>query len=149
MIKINRRVGMQAYTVGIAEGMTIDIISTLRSKFKKQLLINTTVKTGYMDEGELLEKTKTQSPKERAQNVALFREQAESAMLEAYLETCVTDWDVRDTDGVVVPFSVKELKKLFLNDENRHQVFDLIQLSNQEELFWVKETNEAIEQVKK
>lgn len=149
MIKINRRVGMQAYTVGIAEGMTIDIISTLRSDFKKQLLINTTVKTGYMDEGELLEKTKTQSPKERAKNVALFREQAESAMLEAYLETCVTDWDVRDTDGVVVPFSIKELKKLFLNDENRHQVLDLIQLSNQEELFWVKETNEAIEQVKK
>lgn len=140
---------MQAYTVGIAEGMTIDIISTLRSKFKEQLLINTAAKTGYMDEVELREKTKTQSPKERAQNVALFREQAESAMLEAYLETCVTDWDVRDTDGVVVPFSIKELKKLFLNDENRHQVFDLIQLSNQEELFWVKETEEAIEQVKK
>ncbi len=149
MIKINRRVGMQAYTVGIAEGMTIDIISTLRSKFKEQLLINTAAKTGYMDEGELREKTKTQSPKERAQTLALFREQAESAMLEAYLETCVTDWDVRDTDGVVVPFSIKELKKLFLNDENRHQVLDLIQLSNQEELFWVKETNEAIEQVKK
>lgn len=140
---------MQAYTVGIAEGMTIDIISTLRSKFKEQLLINTAAKTGYMDEGELREKTKTQSPKERAQTLALFREQAESAMLEAYLETCVTDWDVRDTDGVVVPFSVKELKKLFLNEENRHQVLDLIQLSNQEELFWVKETEEAIEQVKK
>ncbi|AUR84048.1 hypothetical protein NVP1047O_34 [Vibrio phage 1.047.O._10N.286.55.F2] len=149
MIKINRRVGMQAYTVGIAEGMTIDIISTLRSDFKKQLLINTAAKTGYMDEGELLEKTKTQSPKERAQTLALFREQAESAMLEAYLETCVTGWDVRDTDGVVVPFSIGELKKLFLTDENRHQVNDLIQISSREELFWIKETNEAIEQVKK
>ncbi len=149
MIKINRRVGMQAYTVGIAEGMTIDIISTLRSDYKKQLLINTAAKTGYMDEGELLEKTKTQTPKERAQTLALFREQAESAMLEAYLETCVTGWDVYDTDGEVVPFSVKELKKLFLDDENRHQVFSLMQISNQEELFWIKETDEAIEQVKK
>ena len=149
MIKINRRVGMQAYTVGIADGMTIDIISTLRSDFKKQLLINTAAKTGYMDEGELLEKTKTQTPKERAQTVALFREQAESAMFEAYLETCVTGWEVHDTDGEVVPFSVGELKKLFLTDENKHQVNDLIQISSREELFWIKETNEAVEQVKK
>lgn len=149
MIKINRSVGMQAYTVGLGDNMTIDIISTLRSNFKKQLLINTAVKTGYMDEGEVLEKTKTQTPKERAQTVALFREQAESAMLEAYLETCVTDWNVHDTDGAVVPFSIGELKKLFLTDENRHQVNDLIQISSREELFWIKETNEAIEQVKK
>lgn len=149
MIKINRSVGMQAYTVGLGDNMTIDIISTLRSNFKKQLLINTAVKTGYMDEGEVLEKTKTQTPKERAQTVALFREQAESAMLEAYLETCVTGWNVHDADGEVVPFSVTELKKLFLTDENRHQVNDLIQISSREELFWIKETNEAIEQVKK
>ena len=149
MIKINRSVGMQAYTVGLGDNMTIDIISTLRSNFKKQLLINTAVKTGYMDEGEVLEKTKTQTPKERAQTVALFREQAESAMLEAYLETCVTDWNVHDADGEVVPFSVGELKKLFLTDENKHQVNDLIQISSREELFWIKETNEAIEQVKK
>lgn len=149
MIKINRSVGMQAYTVGLGDNMTIDIISTLRSNFKKQLLINTAIKTGYMDEGEVLEKTKTQTPKERAQTVALFREQAESAMLEAYLETCVTGWNVYDADGEVVPFSVGELKKLFLTDENRHQVNDLIQISSREELFWIKETNEAIEQVKK
>ena len=149
MIKINRSVGMQAYTVGLGDNMTIDIISTLRSDFKNQLLINTAVKTGYMDEGEVLEKTKTQTPKERAQTVALFREQAESAMFEAYLETCVTGWNVHDADGEVVPFSVAELKKLFLTDENRHQVNDLIQISSREELFWIKETNEAIEQVKK
>lgn len=149
MIKINRSVGMQSYTVGLGDNMTIDIISTLRSNFKKQLLINTAVKTGYMDEGEVLEKTKTQTPKERAQTVALFREQAESAMLEAYLETCVTGWDVHDTDGEVVQFSVSELKKLFLADENKHQVNDLIQISSREELFWIKESNEAIEQVKK
>lgn len=149
MIKINRSVGMQSYNVGIGDGMSIDIISTLRSNYKEQLLINTAAKTGYMDEGELLEKTKTQAPKERAQTVALFRKQAESAMLDAYLETCVAGWDVHDTDGEVVPFSIKELKGVFLTDENRHQVFDLIQLSNQEELFWIKETNEAMEQVKK
>ena len=149
MIKINRSVGMQTYTVGLGDGMSIDIISTLRSNFKKQLLINTAVKTGYMDEGELREKTKAQPAKERAQTLALFQEQAESAMLEAYLETCVTGWDVYDTDGEVVPFSVAELKKLFLTDENKHQVNDLIQISSREELFWIKETNEAIEQVKK
>jgi hypothetical protein len=149
MIKINRSVGMQAYTVGLGDNMTIDIISTLRSNFKKQLLINTAVKTGYMDEGELREKTKAQPAKERAQTLALFQEQAESAMFEAYLETCVTGWNVHDTDGEVVPFSIAELKKLFLTDENRHQVLSLIHWSNQEELFWIKETNEAIEQVKK
>ena len=76
MIKINRSVGMQAYTVGLGDNMSIDIISTLRSNFKKQLLINTAAETGYMDEAELLEKTKAQSPKGRAKALALFRKQA-------------------------------------------------------------------------
>lgn len=143
-VKILRSVGNHAYTVGIGENMTMDIISIIRSKFRERFTVLTAMKTGYMDESEFYEKHRTQTLEERARSFALFREQQEQAKREAYLETCVTGWDVPD-----VPFSIQSLKDTFLAEENIHQVDDLIALSSQEELFWIKEEKEAEEQVKK
>lgn len=142
--KILRSVGNHAYTVGIGENMTMDIISILRSKFKERFVVLTAMKTGYMDESEFYEKHRTQTLEERARSFALFREQQEQAKREAYLETCVTDWQVPGVD-----FSIKNLKDTFLAEENKHQIDDLIALSSQEELFWIKEEAEASEQIKK
>ena len=142
--KILRSVGNHAYTVGIGENMTMDIISILRSKFRERFTVLTAMKTGYMDESEFYEKHKTQALEERARSMALFREQQEQAKREAYLETCVTGWQVPGVD-----FSIQNLKDTFLAEENKHQVDDLIALSSQEELFWIKEEAGASEQIKK
>ncbi len=148
-IKINRSISDDDYVVPVGDGMTISIRSMMRSKFKHRLIVLTARKTGYLDEAEFHERNRLQNLEDKAESLALFRQQQEDARREAFLETCITGWTVRDIEGIKVPFDIGTVKEVFLDPENAHQVDDLINISAREELFWKQEEAEAIEQIKK
>lgn len=148
MIKISRAIADSDYVVGIGDGMTITLKSILRSDFKRVLLKKMIVMTGCVDEYEFRDKNRAINKKLLSEMLADFRECAELAKREAFLETCVTGWNVID-DNKQVEFTIDNVKEVFLSDENKHQVDDLIMISSQEELFWRNYEEEAKEQIKK